>query len=143
LVEVLVLIAWTRALAGKAASKGRSRWWGALLPVLWIGGECAGLYVGMQLDLSTLTLYGGMLLVAGVFGLAAYLLVSMLPAASEPIRAGGDGVENRFYDPTNPYSPPARDPDRRDGAQTAALPPTIQVRSGRRRGRRRTTAGST
>jgi hypothetical protein len=86
MLEILILVAMTKSLAGSCRAKGRSTAWSALFPVLWVVGEITGFVValsghhGVRQDIDVGD-YGYALLGAVVGGVLAFVIVKTLKAA--------------------------------------------------------------
>jgi len=84
MLEIIILIAFSRALAKTAKEKGRSGMWAGLGVVCWIGGELMGGLIGGLLDLG-LGAYALAILFAAIGALVAWMVVKALPPGSEPV----------------------------------------------------------
>jgi hypothetical protein len=113
--EILLLIALTRALARMAKAKHQSQMWGGLVVLLWIAGEVAGFIIAGMMGLDGVETYGIALMGAAIGAGVSFLAVALLPAkeyvdpwdaVDRDVRAP---VQSPNYDPANPYSPPKRD----------------------------------
>ncbi len=110
MLEILLLIALTRALARVARAKRQSQMWGGLVVLLWIVGEVAGFVIAGLMGLSGVEAYGIALAGAAVGAGLSFLVVSLLPEKPyvDPWAEVDAEAENKAYDPANPYSPPKR-----------------------------------
>jgi hypothetical protein len=108
MLEILFLIWFRKKLSGIAQEKGRSGGWGALA-LLWIVGEIAGFVVAAMLGTGddVMSMYPLALVGAIAGAVTAWLIVRSLSGHTmeEPVMAGVP-IENRHYDPSNPFSPP-------------------------------------
>ena len=117
MIEILILIAFSKTLARIAESKGRSKAWAGLGALGWIGGELVGGVIGaIASDGDGVgAIYAIALLGAAIGAGTAYFIVKSLPdqnAAPESQGARAEaaqGAVNPNYDPSNPYSPPRVD----------------------------------
>lgn len=115
MLEVLLLIALTRALARMARAKHQSQMWGGLVVLLWIGGEVAGFIAAGMMGMDGIEAYGIALMGAAIGAGVSFLTVALLPAKPyvDPWEAvdkeANAPIESPNYDPANPYSPPKRE----------------------------------
>lgn len=79
MLEIAVLFFGTRHLSKVARQRGHSAWFAALLPVLWIGAEFTGAFIGVLLLDDMLAGVGMGLVGAIVGGIAAAVTVYNLP----------------------------------------------------------------
>ncbi len=113
MLEIIFLVIFGRRLAKTAREKGHSAGWGALA-LLWIVGELIGFFLAGMLGIGSdiLTMYPLAILCAIGGAVAAWLIVKSLPdrhASNDDDDGGGaPPVENRHYDPANPFSPPRK-----------------------------------
>jgi hypothetical protein len=98
MLEIVAVIALTRYLASTAEAKGQSKAWAALAPVLWLGSEFVGAFIGAVMGLD-MGVYALALVCAAAGGVAAYAIVMMLPdkgLASDVV--GLSGNSNNPFD---------------------------------------------
>jgi hypothetical protein len=88
MLEILILVKFTRYLASVARNKGRSSAWAALGAVFWIGGEVFGFLVGALAGMEDLAAYLPALICAALGAAAAYGIVALLPAVVTEPAAG-------------------------------------------------------
>lgn len=88
MLEILILVKFTRYLASVAREKGRTSAWAALGAVLWIGGEVFGFLVGAIAGLEDFAAYGPALVCAAIGAGVAYGIVALLPAVA-PLETSG------------------------------------------------------
>ncbi|MBL8740177.1 MAG: hypothetical protein JNK04_03750 [Myxococcales bacterium] len=110
MLEILLLIALTRALSRIAKSKQQSPMWGGLVVLLWISGEVAGFVVAGLMGLGGVEAYGIALGGAAIGAGVSFLAVTLLPVKAyvDPWAAvdAADNAPPPNYDPSNPYTPP-------------------------------------
>jgi len=110
MIEILVVISFVKRLAAIAESKGRSKSWGSLGAIGWLGGEVIGAFFAVMMGLEGPAIYGCALLAAAIGAAGAYLTVKSLGDAEMVAELAGSAThDNPNYDPRNPYSPPKRD----------------------------------
>ena len=112
MLEILLLIALTRALARMARAKNQSQMWGGLVVLLWVVGEVAGYIAASMMGMGGVEAYGIALTGAAIGAGVSFLAVALLPAKAyvDPWEAvDKEPIENPNYDPANPFSPPRRD----------------------------------
>lgn len=112
MLEIIAIVSLTGRLKAVATSKGRSGWWAALLPVLWIIGEVFGGAGAALAGLEGFALYIGAIVGAAVGAGIAWAIVSSLspdPLWAEDGQLGqfhNDGIPGGHHDPNNPYNAP-------------------------------------
>lgn len=108
MLEILILVRYTKYLARLAADKGRSKSWGAFGILFWFVGEVLGFVFAPALGLDGFGAYGVAIVFAGLGAAAAYGIVASLGDESgrERERPVDAMISNASYDPANPYSPP-------------------------------------
>jgi hypothetical protein len=108
MLEILFLIYFRKKLSGIAQEKGRSGAWGALA-LLWVVGEVFGFVLAAMLGTGDDVMSMYPLALVGAIGgaVVAWIIVRSLSSRTmdEPLVSGAP-VENRHYDPSNPFSPP-------------------------------------
>ncbi len=109
MLEIIAIAMITGRLKNTATSKGRSGWWAALGPLLWIGGEVLGAAGAAIAGMDGFAHYAGAL-VGAVIGVGiAYFIVNLLSPNElwdndAPIV--NDGFSGGNYEPNNPYNAP-------------------------------------
>lgn len=110
MLEIIAIVILTGRLKSTASSKGRSAWWAALLPVLWLGGEFAGGMVATLAGLDGFALYGVAIVGAAIGAGLAYVIVNALSPDplwdNDGIGMSTGGIQGGYDDPNNPYNPP-------------------------------------
>src|SRR5690348_8430136 len=108
MLEILILIRFSKFLGRRAQEKGRSKSWGALGVLFWFVGEIGGFLLAISMGQDSLAQYGIALVCAAVGAVLAYGIVASLGDLSgrEGERPATAMVANASYDPSNPYSPP-------------------------------------
>lgn len=77
--EIIILIAYGRALARAAQARGRSAVWWMLGIGCWLFGEITGFFLGGALELGTAGTYVGGLFYAAIGAGVGWLVVTNLP----------------------------------------------------------------
>lgn len=106
MLEIVVLIVFTKHLAGVAEGKGRPKGWAALGAVGWILGEIIGAIAGAAIVGDGLGLYLAALVGAAIGAGIAYAIVSNLSATQDSMEGVADDQSYAHADANNPYSPP-------------------------------------